>query len=69
MPFGLNNAPVTFQRLMDSVLKEYLYKFTIVYLDDIIIFSKTKEEHIRHVKQVLHKIKQANLKLKPSKCQ
>src|SRR3989337_2791497 len=69
MPFGLNNAPATFQRLMNGILRDYLRKFCLVYLDDIIIYSKTLEEHKQHVKQVLDKIREANLKLKPSKCQ
>jgi hypothetical protein len=47
MPFGLCNAPGTFQREMNTVLKDVLYEFTLVYLDDIIVFSKTLDDHIK----------------------
>jgi len=69
MPFRLNNAPATFQRLMNKVFRQYIGKFVQVYLDDIIIYSNNLDEHKRHIKAVLEKIREANLKLKPSKCQ
>ncbi len=69
MSFGLNNAPATFQRLMNKVLRQYIGKFVQVYLDDVIIYSNKQDEHKRHIKAVLKKIRKANLKLKPSKCQ
>eukprot|EP00253_Pinus_taeda_P019816 PITA_19816 len=53
MPFGITNAPSTFIRLMNEILKEYAGKFVIVYLDDILVFSRSKEEHLEHIKLVL----------------
>lgn len=66
MPFGLMNAPATFQRLMDRILEEL--PFVRVYMDDVIIFSKTLEEHLDHVRLVLERIAKHKLKIKVSKC-
>ena len=69
MPFGLTNAPATFQRLMESCLGDLHLKYCIIYLDDIIIFSKTPEDHIERLRRVFQKIDEAGLHLKPSKCE
>ena len=69
MPFGLTNAPATFQRLMESCLGDLHLKYCIIYLDDIIIFSKTPEDHIEQLRRVFQKIDEAGLLLKPSKCE
>ena len=68
MPFGLRNAPATFQRLVQKVLLG-LDEFTAAYLDDIIIFSNSWQEHIAHIREVLKRISQAGLTIKASKCE
>jgi len=64
MPFGLTNAPATFQRALDILLAGVKWQFCLVYLDDVIIFSKEEEEHIRHVDHVLTVLRQAGVTLK-----
>lgn len=68
MPFGLCNAPATFQRLMDTVLRDILWHFVVVYIDDINVGSKTFDEHLLHLEQVFIRLEQAGLKLSPEKC-
>ena len=67
MPFGLCNAPAVFQDLMSHVL-EGLGKFTVAYLDDILIFSNTLEDHLAHIQTVFHRLREHSLKLKLKKC-
>ena len=68
MPFGLTNAPATFQRLMERCVGDLNLKTCLVYLDDIIVFSSTFEEHLERLESVLTRLQQHGLKLKPSKC-
>lgn len=69
MPFGLTNAPATFQRLMNSILRDFLGKFVVVYLDDILIFSNSEEEHKEHLKLVMEALRKAKMILSPKKCE
>ena len=68
MPFGLCGAPATFQRMMDQVIRG-LHKFANAYLDDLIIFSASWEEHKTHLRAVLRRLQELGLSTKPSKCQ
>ena len=68
MPFGLTNAPATFQRLMGKLFGAKEWDFLFVYLDDLLIVSRTLDEHKRHIRKVLHRLEEANLRLKPQKC-
>ena len=68
MPFGATNAPATFQRLMADCLGDLNVKWCIVYLDDVIVFSKTPDEHLERLEAVFQKLSAAGLKLKNSKC-
>lgn len=67
MPFGLCNAPATFQRCMNEVFMRFNWKFFIVYFDDIVIFSKDIKEHLKHVKEIITKLKNYNLKININK--
>ena len=69
MPFGLKNAPATFQRLMDRALKGLIGKCCFVYLDDIIIFGQTIQEHNTNLAIILQRLTELNLKLQPDKCE
>ncbi|GKE97178.1 putative reverse transcriptase domain-containing protein [Tanacetum coccineum] len=69
MPFGLTNAPAIFMDLMNRVCRPYLDKFAIAFIDDILIYSKTKEEHVEHLRLVLELLKKEKLYAKFSKCE
>ena len=69
MPFGATNAPATFQRLMESCLGDLNLNWCIIYLDDVVVFAPTVEEHLKRLEGVFQKLKEAGLKLKPSKCE
>ncbi|WVZ78310.1 hypothetical protein U9M48_026046 [Paspalum notatum var. saurae] len=69
MSFGLTNAPAYFMNLMNKVFMEYLDKFVVVFIDDILIYSKTEEEHEEHLRLVLQKLRDHKLYAKLSKCE
>jgi hypothetical protein len=68
VPFGLSNAPVVFMCLMNGIFRKYLDKFVIVFLDDILIYSKSEEEHEQHLRMVLQVLREHQLYAKLSKC-
>jgi hypothetical protein len=68
MPFGLCNAPATFQRMMNDILRDFLHKFVTVYLDDVSIYCRTLEEHMEHLRLVMQRFKEEGFKLRLKKC-
>jgi hypothetical protein len=68
MPFGLTNAPATFQTLMNEIFRDLLDVCVIVYLDDILVYSKDPKDHEQHLRQVLDRLKEHQLVVKKSKC-
>jgi hypothetical protein len=69
MSFGLTNAPAYFMNLMNKVFKEYLDKFVVVFIDDILIYSKNDSNHKEHLRMVLQKLRDNQLYTKHSKCE
>ncbi len=69
MPFGLTNAPAVFQALINNVLRDMLNQFVLIYLDDILIFSSSLQEHVKHVSKVLRCLLDNHLYAKPEKCE
>ncbi|XP_027178078.1 uncharacterized protein LOC113777243 [Coffea eugenioides] len=69
MPFGLTNAPAAFMDLMHRIFKPYLDRFVVVFIDDILVYSKTREEHEKHLKEVLQTLREHQLYAKFSKCE
>ena len=69
MPFGLTNAPSTFMRAMNTVFSDYLDDFLVSFLDDLLIFSKTIEEHVGHLKKVLERLRKYKYFAKLKKCE
>src|SRR5690606_4941145 len=69
MPFGLTNAPATFQHFINEALAPFLDQFATAYLDDILIYSETLQDHHRHVREILTALDKHGLHLKPEKCE
>ena len=69
MPIGLTNASAMFQAYINKALQGLVNDFCIVYLDNILVFSKTKEEHDKHLQRICQRLREAELYAKPSKCQ
>ena len=68
MPFGLKNAPPTFQRVMDNVLKDLIGTVCLVYLDDVTVYSTLLQEHMLNLKKVFERLRESNFKIQLSKC-
>ena len=68
LPFGLRNGPAVFQRVMNKVLAKFLWLYVLVYIDDIVVYSPTFDDHLRHLEQVLESLTRANITLSPPKC-
>ena len=68
MPFGLTNAPATFQCTMNEVLQPFLRQFVLVFLDDILVYSASLQDHLSHLRAVLTKLREHQFYLKASKC-
>ncbi|MBW0488931.1 hypothetical protein O181_028646 [Austropuccinia psidii MF-1] len=68
MPFGLKKSPASFHNIVNYIFPDFLYIFSVVYLDDIMVFSSSEEEHVKHVASVLQRLRENNLFAKASKC-
>ena len=68
LPFGLENAPATFQNMMNDILRDMLDAGTVVYIDDILIYSETEEQHVELVREVLSRLEKHSLAIEPEKC-
>jgi hypothetical protein len=67
MPFGLCNAPSTFQRMMNDILRDFLHKYVIVYVDDVHTYSRTLKEHTEYLRLALHHFEEEGLQLRLKK--
>ncbi len=68
MPFGLANAPAVFQSFINEIFRDMLNQYVIVYIDDILIYSKSEDEHIKHVQTILSRLQEHQLFVKAEKC-
>ena len=69
MPFGVTNAPIVFMNLMNRVFSPYVHQFVVVFIDDILIYSKSDREHAEHLRIVLQTLQREQLHAKQSKCE